>query len=77
VVTNSDGSEQLVVVYPKFKNGEATFGDVKVAANFCKYTYVVLEVIFLIDEGRAFILKLKKFLTAGYNFLCIVIQIIL
>jgi hypothetical protein len=48
-VTNSDGSEQLVVVYPKFKNGEATFRDVKVAANFCKY--VVLEVIFLIDEG--------------------------
>jgi hypothetical protein len=63
VVTNSDGSEQLVVVYPKFKNGEATVRDVKVAANFCKY--VVLEVIFLVDEGRAFILKLQKFLTDG------------
>ncbi|CAB4028650.1 Hypothetical predicted protein [Paramuricea clavata] len=35
VVTNSDGSEQLVVVYPKFKNGEATVRDVKVAANIC------------------------------------------
>ena len=51
------------MVYPKFKNGEATVRDVKVAANFCKY--VVLEVIFLVDEGRAFILKLQKFLTAG------------
>ena len=60
VVTNSDGSEQLVVVYPKFKNGEATVRDVKVAVK-----YVVLEVIFLVDERRAFMLKLQLFLTAG------------
>ena len=33
----SDGSKQVSVVYPKFKNGEATVRDVKVRANFGKY----------------------------------------
>ena len=37
VKKKSDGSEQLVVVYPKFKNGEATVRNVKVPANFCMY----------------------------------------
>ena len=35
-IKKSDGSEQIVVVYPKFKNGEATIKGVKVEANFCK-----------------------------------------
>lgn len=30
----SDGSNQIVVTYPKFKNGEATIRDVKVQAKF-------------------------------------------
>ena len=38
-IKNPDGSEQHVVVYPKFKNGEATVRDVKVAANYCKYGF--------------------------------------
>ena len=33
----SDGSKQVSVVYPKFKNGEATVRDVKGRANFGKY----------------------------------------
>ena len=37
VKNKSDGSEQLVVVYPKFENGEATVRNVKVPANFCTY----------------------------------------
>lgn len=44
VVKNPDGSEQHVVVYPKFKNGEATVRDVKVAANFCKcFIHVIIQ----------------------------------
>ncbi|CAB3984912.1 Hypothetical predicted protein [Paramuricea clavata] len=36
-IKKSDGSEQVVVVYPKFKNGEATVKGVKVEADFQKY----------------------------------------
>lgn len=35
-IKKSDGSEQVAVVYPKFKNGEATVRGVKVEADFCK-----------------------------------------
>ena len=31
-----DGSEQVSVIYPKFKNGEATVRSVKVKPNFGK-----------------------------------------
>lgn len=34
VLKRSDGSEQIAVVYPKFKNGEATVRNVRVEANF-------------------------------------------
>ena len=38
---NSDGTEQVKVVWPKFKNGEATVRDVKVKPNFGKiYFYM-------------------------------------
>ena len=33
---NADGTEQVKVVWPKFKNGEATVRDVKVKPNFGK-----------------------------------------
>ena len=36
VKKNSDGTEQVRVVWPKFKNGEATVRDVKVEPNFGK-----------------------------------------
>jgi hypothetical protein len=32
----SDEAERLQITYPKFKNGEATIRNVKVAQNFCK-----------------------------------------
>ena len=31
---NKDGSEQIKIVYPKFKNGEATARNVKVKPNY-------------------------------------------
>ena len=31
---NNDGSEQVKIVYPKFKNGEATVRNVKVKPNY-------------------------------------------
>ena len=34
VRTNEDGSSQITVHYPKFKNGEATIKDVRVQQNF-------------------------------------------
>ena len=34
VQTNEDGSTQIRVHYPKFKNGEATIRDVRVQQNF-------------------------------------------
>ena len=34
VKKNTDGTEQVKVVWPKFKNGEATVRDVKVEPNF-------------------------------------------
>lgn len=38
---NADGTEQVKVVWPKFKNGEATVRDVKVKPNFGKvYFYM-------------------------------------
>ena len=38
---NADGTEQVKVVWPKFKNGEATVRDVKVKPNFGKvYLYM-------------------------------------
>ena len=40
---DSDGSKQVAVVYPKFKNGEATVRDVKIQANFSK-CYKVTEI---------------------------------
>ena len=36
VKKNPDGTEQVKVVWPKFKNGEATVRDVKVEPNFGK-----------------------------------------
>ena len=39
----SDGSDQIAVTYPKFKNGEATVRDVKVKANFGKQTFVLQQ----------------------------------
>lgn len=33
---NADGTEQVKVVWPKFKNGEATVRDVKVQPNYGK-----------------------------------------
>lgn len=36
VKKNPDGSKQVRVVWPKFKNGEATVRDVKVKPNFGK-----------------------------------------
>ena len=36
--TRSDKSESLKFTYPKFKNGEATVRNVKVAPDFCKFT---------------------------------------
>ena len=33
------------MVYPKFKNGEATVRDVKVAANFCKCLTIILTLV--------------------------------
>ena len=36
-----DGTEQIAVTYPKFKNGEATVQDIKVKANFSKYRILV------------------------------------
>lgn len=34
---NEDGIEQVGIVYPKFKNGEATVKSVRVEPNFSKY----------------------------------------
>ena len=34
---NQDGTEQIAVTYPKFKNGEATVCEIKVKAIFSKY----------------------------------------
>ena len=34
VRTNEDGSSQITVHYPKFKNGEATIKDVRLQQNF-------------------------------------------
>lgn len=34
---NEDGTEQVGIVYPKFKNGEATVKSVRVEPNFSKY----------------------------------------
>jgi hypothetical protein len=31
---NADGTEQIKIVYPKFKNGEATVRNVKVKPNY-------------------------------------------
>ena len=39
----SDGSYQIGVTYPKFKNGEATIRDVKVKPNFGKQTFALQE----------------------------------
>ena len=36
VKKNPDGTEQIKVVWPKFKNGEATVRDLKVEPNFGK-----------------------------------------
>ena len=41
VKKNADGTEQVKVVWPKFKNGEATVRDVKVEPNYGKiYIYM-------------------------------------
>lgn len=39
---NSSGEEQVSVIYPKFKNGEATVRSVRVKQNFGKLTFTLL-----------------------------------
>lgn len=41
VKLNDDGSEQVKIVYPKFKNGKATVKKVRVKPNYGKDTYNV------------------------------------
>ena len=38
---NEDGTEQLHIVYPKFKNGEATVRNIKVPQNFGKMLLIL------------------------------------
>jgi hypothetical protein len=40
-----DGVEQVHVVYPKFKNGEAVIRNVKVQQNFGMYKYNTVYVL--------------------------------
>ena len=40
---NADGTEQVKVVWPKFKNGEATVRDVKVKPNFGKIFFLHVD----------------------------------
>lgn len=40
---NADGTEQVKVVWPKFKNGEATVRDVKVKPNFGKIFFLLVD----------------------------------
>ena len=51
VKKNPDGTEQVKVVWPKFKNGEATVRDVKVEPNFGKMQTIrfqnIYEIVFL------------------------------
>lgn len=37
----ADNVKRVKVTYPKFKNGEATIRNVKIAQNFCKYYLTV------------------------------------
>jgi len=36
--TNPDGSTQVTVIYPKFKNGTAVVKDQKIDQNVCEYS---------------------------------------
>ena len=40
VRVKKDGSQQVKVIYPKFKNGEATVRDVRVPVHFGKSTLI-------------------------------------
>lgn len=40
---NADGTEQVKVVWPKFKNGEATVRDVKVKPNFGNFFFLLVD----------------------------------
>lgn len=42
----NDGATQVRIVYPKFKNGEATVRDVKVEQNFGMTYYIYTLFIF-------------------------------
>jgi hypothetical protein len=46
---NEDGSEQMKVVYPKFKNGEATVRNVKVKPNY-GMNYLISELLYQVTE---------------------------
>ena len=36
-IKKADNTERIKLTYPKFKNGEATIRNIKIAQNFCKY----------------------------------------
>ena len=44
---DTDGKEQVSVIYPKFKNGEATVSSIRVKQNFGKQIRIIVQVIFL------------------------------
>ena len=47
VKKNPDGTEQVKVVWPKFKNGKATVRDVKVEPNFSKMQTIRFQNIYM------------------------------
>lgn len=48
VKKNTDGTEQVKVVWPKFKNGEGTVRDVKVKPKFGNNLFIYIQVKILV-----------------------------
>lgn len=59
VKKNDDGTTQLAVHYPKFKNGEATIKDIRVQQNFGKFILFVFLVAENLFQGICSFLWLK------------------